>query len=544
MALSFTMFSALFSALFSARPAAAHSSAQSTEPVSGSTVPTAPLRVLVRFNGPVQFGFGALRVIDANGDAISGVGDTFRPDGQADAIAAKLPPTLANGAYIVAFQVLSADGHKVSGAFSFSVGVGSAAPSSELLDKLASGAGSANSSVTTTATFGRFVVFAGAIVAIGTLAFLMFLWSAGAARRGLGRLMVGAAAFGALASLAQIGLVGALALGRGFGAVFDSNGWSIVMRGAVGRWWLLRTLGLAVIAGLAATRRRLAVTWWRVAFLSAALLTFVAMANGGHGTTDRWPIVGVVSTVIHLGAVTFWIGGLVGLLVAYGTGSGSALAKRFSNPALIAVGVVVATGLVQTKRQILAFADFRDTDYGRSLTSKLIVFAVLLAIALLSRILTKRADNDLETALKPRDAIGMEVLFAVGIVALTATLVNQPPPQAQAAKPFSESVFTGRREAQIIIEPATAGANSVHLTILDGNALAAGPGAKNPTTLLLRFSLDSKNIPPIKAEPTQFLANHATFDNVVLPVKGTWKLDVIATYGAEQVLFSLPVKIS
>jgi copper transport protein len=206
----------------------------------------------------------------------------------------------------------------------------------------------------------------------------------------------------------------------------------------------------------------------------------------------------------------------------------------------------VLTGLVQIKRQILAIADFRSTDYGRSLTSKLLVFAVLVAIAALTRSLTKRPNR--VTALRPRDAIGMEVLFAAGILALTATLVNQPPPQAQAAKPFSESVFTGRREAQVIIEPATAGSNSVHLTILDGNALAAGPGAKNPTAMTLRFSFanadKAKSIPPIKVQPTQFLANHATYDNVVLPLKGTWTLDVIATYGSEQVLFTMPVKIN
>jgi copper transport protein len=534
---------AVLGVVFTASPAGAHASALSTEPVSGSTAPTAPERVLVRFNGPVQFGFGALRVIDSNGETVTGIGNPFRPDGQADAVAAKLP-SLGNGAYIVAFQVLSADGHQVRGAFSFSIGAGSAAPSSELLDQLANGGSTASSAVATTSTVARFVVFGGTIVAIGTLVFLMFLWPAGIERRRLGRILVGAAVLGSLASLAQVGLIGALALGGGLGAVVDRDGWNIVMRGAVGRWWLVRTLGLAAVAVFAATRRHVSRRWWRVGLLAAALVTFLAMAKGGHGTTDRWTLIGVTTTVIHLGAVTFWIGGLVGLLAAYGTGDGAALAKRFSNRALAAVGVAVASGLVQTKRQILAFADFRGTDYGRSLTSKLIVFVVLLAIALLSRTLTKRADGSGDTPLKPRDAVGMEVLFAFGIVALTATLVNQPPPQAQAAKPFSESVFVGRREAQVIIEPATAGANTVHLTILDGNALAAGPGAKNPTTLALRFSLASKNIPPIKAEPSQFLANHATFDNVVLPVKGTWKLDIVATYGAEQVLFSFPVKIS
>jgi copper transport protein len=535
---------ALVSSGISARPAFAHASALSTEPATGATVATSPPRVLVRFNGPVQFTVGALRVVDQNGETVKGVGAPAHPDGQADAVTSTVP-ALPDGPYIVAFQVLSADGHGVRGAFSFSVGNGSAAPPGDLLDKLANGGDTGNAAVKTTATVGRFVVFAGMIASLGVLVFMVGLWRAGASHRFLGPLPVVAAAFASIASLAQVGLVGALAVGRGLGAVFDAEGWKTVLRGSVGVWWLLRTAGLLAIAVLAVLRRHLGRRWWHVALGCAGTVVLVSMAKSGHGTSGRWPLAAVLSTTLHLAAIAFWIGGLIALLAAYGAGVGPALAARFSNRALAAVGVIVLSGLVQTKRQMLAFADFRSTDYGRSLTSKLLVFAVLIAIAALTRSLTKRPDR--KTPLRPRDAIGMEVLFAAGILALTATLVNQPPPQAQAPKPFSESVFTGRREAQVIIEPATAGSNSVHLTILDGNALAAGPGAKNPTAMTLRFSFananKAKSIPPIKVEPTQFLANHATYDNVVLPLKGTWTLDIVATYGSEQVLFTMPVKV-
>jgi copper transport protein len=539
------LFFALISGAIFAQPAAAHSSALSTEPATGSTVAVSPTRVLVRFNGPVQFTLGALRVVDQNGDVMKGVGSPFHPDGQADAIAAAVP-TLLDGPYIVAYQVLSADGHGVRGAFSFSVGSASAAPPSDLLDKLANGSDTGNNAVKTFATVGRFAVFAGVIASLGVLTFIVGLWRAGATHRILGPLAGIAALLAALASLAQVGLVGALALGRGLGAVFDTEGWKTVLRGSVGVWWLVRTAGIVAVGVLALLRRHLSRRWWQIALASVATVVLVSMAKSGHATSGRWPWIAAASTTVHLAAVTYWIGGLVGLLAAYGAGAGPATASRFSNRALTAVAVTVLTGVVQIKRQVLAFADFRSTDYGRSLTSKLLVFAVLVAIAALTRSLTKRPDR--VTALRPRDAIGMEVLFAAGILALTATLVNQPPPQAQAAKPFSESVFTGRREAQVIIEPATAGSNTVHLTILDGNALAAGPGAKNPTAMTLRFSFanadKAKSIPAIKVEPTQFLANHATYDNVVLPLKGTWTLDVIATYGSEQVLFTMPVKIN
>jgi copper transport protein len=224
------------------------------------------------------------------------------------------------------------------------------------------------------------------------------------------------------------------------------------------------------------------------------------------------------------------------LVLSCGGGRGAALAARFSNPALLAVAVTVGSGLVQAKRQLLVLDDLKSTDYGRALVSKVVVFLVLVAIAALTRRLHRRPEGT--SALRTRDAIGLEVLFATGVLALTASLVNLPPPRAQTPPLFNASITSSNRIADITIEPATVGVNTIHLTVTNADG-----SLRNPTALSVRLSLDAKNVPPIKLDPTQFIANHATFENITIAVKGTWALDVVATYGSEQVLFSLPVKI-
>jgi methionine-rich copper-binding protein CopC len=100
-----------------ASPAAAHSLLLESSPAPGSTV-AAPAQLMVRFNNRIEKALSRLRLVDERGDAqrLS----TPVADGPADRLTVALPP-LAPGAYRVEWQVLSTDGHIVSGRFSFRV---------------------------------------------------------------------------------------------------------------------------------------------------------------------------------------------------------------------------------------------------------------------------------------------------------------------------------------------------------------------------------------------------------------------------------------
>jgi methionine-rich copper-binding protein CopC len=100
-----------------ASPATSHSLLLESSPAAGATV-IAPDQISLRFNNRVEKGLSRLRLVDAAGAAQSL--PIAVADHGVDRLTAALPP-LRPGRYRVEWQVLSADGHVVSGRFVFTV---------------------------------------------------------------------------------------------------------------------------------------------------------------------------------------------------------------------------------------------------------------------------------------------------------------------------------------------------------------------------------------------------------------------------------------
>ncbi|MEX5632326.1 copper resistance CopC family protein [Parafrankia sp. FMc2] len=106
------------------RPAWAHSSVLRTEPGNGSTLATPPDQISLVFNEPVWTDYATVAVTSGDGRQV----ETGQPQVIETTLSVALPD-LATGGYHVAWRVVSADGHPISGEFSFTVagGTGSAA---------------------------------------------------------------------------------------------------------------------------------------------------------------------------------------------------------------------------------------------------------------------------------------------------------------------------------------------------------------------------------------------------------------------------------
>jgi methionine-rich copper-binding protein CopC len=102
-------------ALFAAGPAAAHSVLLQTAPARGGTVPTAPTTIALTFNEMPQGEFSTIHVFGPDGQR--------RDDGHVqvvnDVVTEPLAGTRPAGRYVVDWRVVSADGHPVSGEFTF-----------------------------------------------------------------------------------------------------------------------------------------------------------------------------------------------------------------------------------------------------------------------------------------------------------------------------------------------------------------------------------------------------------------------------------------
>jgi methionine-rich copper-binding protein CopC len=102
-------------ALAGAPVASAHATRISTDPADNTALPAGPQRVSATFNEQLQPEFAAMTVVGPDGNLWS----TGDPQVQGAVIAVGVRPLGPAGTYTVNYRVTSADGHPVSGAWSF-----------------------------------------------------------------------------------------------------------------------------------------------------------------------------------------------------------------------------------------------------------------------------------------------------------------------------------------------------------------------------------------------------------------------------------------
>jgi methionine-rich copper-binding protein CopC len=119
----------LLTILSAAAPAYAHVELASASPANGATLGTAPESVTLRFTGPVK---PAFTMVTVTGPAGVSYQDST-PEVDANTVIQRLRP-LNPGSYMVAYEVVAADGAPVTGAIRFHVGpaTSSSSPSSSV----------------------------------------------------------------------------------------------------------------------------------------------------------------------------------------------------------------------------------------------------------------------------------------------------------------------------------------------------------------------------------------------------------------------------
>jgi copper transport protein len=445
-----------------APPVAAHAEVVSVEPVDGSRLSAVPATVVVAFDEAVEIGADALRTTTADGDPV-GAGSSFHPDGDGRRVAQRLLTDLPAGGYRVTFGVVADDGHPVSGGFSFVVGAGPL-PS---LDGTLTGLRSTDPWTAAGYALARTVAFAG-LAALGGLVFLLVCWPGGAADPRARRVLATGAAAITAGTLAALVLQGPYGAGRGPGAVLDPDLLAATLGLPVGKLLLLRLPALAVLAVLArlllarpvvapeAGERsgvRVSGSAAEAAGMGTALVLIATYAGAGHAGGGPQPTGLVLSTMLHLGAMAVWLGGLLMLgcaLLRPRSGSAGPVAESavstFSPLAAGCVLVLVLTGAFQALLEIGAPAQLWTTAYGRLLVLKLAAVAVLLLAAAagrrgLRRLVVPADVRGPMTAGRPgpavalaevntgtlRRRVGAEVAVALVVLALSSVLTATAP---------------------------------------------------------------------------------------------------------------------
>ncbi|WP_329403860.1 copper resistance protein CopC [Streptomyces virginiae] len=391
--------------------ASAHAGLSGSDPADGSVLKTEPQHVTLTFTESVSFSDDSLRVLSPANERVN-PRPAQHADGKENTARVELSGKLPQGTYTVAWRVVSADGHPISGAFVFSIGrpsetaavVTTGSPDDTAVGRL----------------YGvlRHVAYSGLALLVGAATFVLVCWPTAGATRPVRRLLtVGWVALTA-STVALLLLRGPYETAGSVTSAFDLTQLGRAVTTRSGGALMARLVLLAVAAVLL---RRWARRFDRAddgaqppelgarvrqvgALLAVALAVTWAFAE--HAAAGIQVVLAMPVAVLHLLAMGVWLGGLITLLLLLrlrgpaGQGIPASAIARFSRLAFRAVAVLVGTGVYQSWRQVGSWEALSTTSYGRTLVVKVAVVVLVLWVASYSRRWTARLVHESSPARK------------------------------------------------------------------------------------------------------------------------------------------------
>lgn len=295
----------------------------------------------------------------------------------------------------MAWRVVSADSHPISGAFTFSIGAPSATPAT--IDT------GPTENVATSALYDivRYLAYAALALLVGTVVFVLLCRPS--STDPLRRLVLTGWWTLLVSTVALLLLRGPYEAGTAPGSAFDLSTLERTVTGRPGLALLARLALLAataVLLTLVARRRRRAEADTgdraKLVLLAAgavlALGLTLTWAAAEHASAGIQVPVAMASSVLHLLAMSAWLGGLAALLTLLQAEEPlpASTVARFSRLAFVSVAVLTVTGIYQSWRGLGSWDALTGTSYGRILIAKVCAVALLLVAAGFSRRWTGR----------------------------------------------------------------------------------------------------------------------------------------------------------
>jgi copper transport protein len=301
-----------------------------------------------------------------------------------------------------------------------------------------------------------------------------------------------------------------------------------------GQATLARVLLLLLFSLVLITIDRRSQRWWRVSAVALAVAIAGSMSAVGHPSNQSPVGLSVALDMMHLLAVSMWVGGLFLITIDRKFWLRSTQSMLwFSRIAGYSVVVLAVTGIGQTMLLLDGFGDVFTIDFGQKLSVKVLLVAALVALGGLSRKTLHAAGPA-----KLHQSVLVESLVALIIVGITALLVALPPNAQASLIPFETTLTQSGLIATITVTPARVGTTEIHVSIssLDGTFVQA-------QSITGRVGLPERSLPsgPISFEKTG--PNHYTAI-VSFAFAGEWDLDLLVKpTDTTTVLFSTDIAI-
>ncbi|WP_030435734.1 copper resistance CopC/CopD family protein [Actinoplanes subtropicus] len=503
------LFVAFGALLTPAGPASAHAALVGATPEPGSIIGSSPTEIVVTFSEPVTPVAGRVQVLDPAGKRISGTpavsGATLR-----------IPVRRAGqplGTYLVSYRVISADTHPVGGAITFSVGAPSAAPAATDVKT--------HRSVAVATPVTHFLSYAGLVLAVGPALFLAVLWPRRRARGGAVRVAYTGMGLIFVSTLAALWAQAPASSGS---ALWDVSGTELgqVLASPYGLTMSARLALLAILAALLPPVLRGGYSKVRgLTVLGVALAGLVTWPLTGHAAASPLSPAIVASDVVHIAAMSVWLGGLLTLSVFLLRKTDprvlGVLLPVWSRWAALAVVWLVAGGVVQAVVQVGSVPALWRTHYGQLLLAKVAVLAVTLSAAFFARRLVNR--RPFAGAGRLRRTVGIEVLATTVILGLSAVLVQVNPGRSASVDQgavrddgFSQTLTCPLYTLQFNIYPAKLGDNNtIHAFVYTPAGAPLPADQWTVTSRLLGRDLEPVSQPLLPLQPRHHAAGAIAF---------------------------------
>ncbi|MFN8539342.1 MAG: CopD family protein [Thermomicrobiales bacterium] len=583
--LAFVVFA--FAGLLWPAPIAAHANLDRSEPVARSAVAVSPSEIRLFFTEPPELRYSEIVVYDANlqhheqGSLRAIPGDSL---GMAISV-----QQLPEGIYTVAWKALSSvDGHETQGSFAFAVG-NIPPPATVGIDDQTK-----FTLPTPQEVIAKWLTILAATALVGALGLRLLVWRpillesdlpedgdfARRLSRRLVRLAGGALLLLIVSTAVALVLQAAKVGGKGLGGVNGTllNDYLLNTRG--GAIWLTRLLipivALMLLAPLliAAFRRNgprpdpddddatptlapLGPLAFGVVLGAAYLLTISLISHSA--AVGFWVPFNVGMDWLHLLAVAFWIGGVLGLVLTaplvgeLGAATRPVLGRlvaRFSTIGLASVGILGVTGLYSSWLHVGSLDALFQTDYGRALAGKLVLFAFLVLLGALNkfwvgpRLAAQPAAPSKRRAKEGEERAGRvsqlllryfgrivraEALLGIAIIAIVAVLTGLVPAReaiVQSRLPKrTQTITTGNVKVTLTLGALQPGDNTfdIYLAEKDG-----GKPIANADEVALRIAHTGMDMGEAEAKATSQGNGHYVANGPYLTMSGDWDLRVLA----------------
>jgi copper transport protein len=451
----------------------AHARLESSSISPGAILSSVPATVTLDFSEPVDVDYSTASLIDATGQTVSSITLAVDSASPRRAMLTIVDTALPAGAYAIVWRVLSAaDGHATTGSLAFSAGTG-AAPT------IASTT-SAVSAPWATVT-ARWLELVGMLAIAGSLLFAALVPGSVRLQRtftiALHQIVLVAGALG-LAGAAVSSLANAIAANdRSWGNLPSGREWWDALAGTdLGRAIAIRAVVFTVALVLASVLRLRGNRWviWVASVAAVAALASFPLTGHARAASPRW--LAVALDLAHLASAALWGGGiaLLGLFLFRQLAdreratidTAIAAIARFSRCALLAMILLVGSGIVSAAFHVSGPKNLTGESYGRTLILKVMLVVLVLVVAGTNRLFIiprlraaqgSNRENAFGQSERIRQTALLEAVAALLILFAAARLTELPP----ADGPLTVDV-AGRQGA--ISEQAAAGDLTIALT--------------------------------------------------------------------------------